>query len=181
MAIRTELTLRLPNSPGALAGVCRALAAERVNIVALSVEPTGQLRLVVDNHVRASGVLRERHHQVTTREVLVAAVGSGPGALAPILDMVAGVGVNVGTGVEVAGGTEVAVEVAGGGVVPPLSAAAALIRPQAQLVPVPLIGSAVVRIRSTTDWAVAPVFCDQIRPARAATCGEAIDVPLNES
>ena len=95
MAIRTELTLRLPNSPGALAGVCRALADERVNIVALSVEPSGQLRLVVDNHVRASGVLRERHHQVTTREVLVAAVGRGPGALAPVLAMVAGAGVNV--------------------------------------------------------------------------------------
>lgn len=95
MAIRTELTLRLPNSPGALAGVCRALADERVNIVALSVEPSGQLRLVVDNHVRASGVLRERHHQVTTREVLVAAVASGPGALAPVLALVAGAGVNV--------------------------------------------------------------------------------------
>ena len=95
MAIRTELNLRLPNSPGALAGVCRALAAERVNIVALSVEPSGQLRLVVDNHVRASGVLRERHHHVTTREVIVAAVGSGPGALAPVLDLVAGAGVNV--------------------------------------------------------------------------------------
>ena len=95
MAIRTELTLRLPNSPGALAGVCRALADERVNIVALSVEPSGQLRLVVDNHVRASGVLRERHHQVTTREVLVAAVAGGPGALAPVLAMVAGAGVNV--------------------------------------------------------------------------------------
>ncbi len=36
MGIRTELTLRLPNSPGALAGVCRLLADERVNIVALS-------------------------------------------------------------------------------------------------------------------------------------------------
>ena len=95
MAIRTELTLRLPNSPGALAGVCRALADERVNIIALSVEPSGQLRLVVDNHVRASGVLRERHHQVTTREVVVASVGSGPGALTPVLNLVAGAGVNV--------------------------------------------------------------------------------------
>ena len=95
MAIRTELTLRLPNSPGALAGVCRALADERVNIVALSVEPSGQLRLVVDNHVRAAGVLRERHHQVTTRDVLVTSVAHGPGALAPVLDLVAGAGVNI--------------------------------------------------------------------------------------
>ena len=95
MAIRTELNLRLPNSPGALAAVCRALADERVNIVALSVESSGQLRLVVDNHVRAAGVLRERHHQVTEREVIVASIGGGPGALAPVLQLAAGAGVNV--------------------------------------------------------------------------------------
>jgi len=95
MAIRTELNLRLPNSPGALAAVCRTLADERVNIVALSVEPSGHLRLVVDNHVRAAGALRERHHQVSEREVVVTSVGVGPGALAPLLELVAGAGVNV--------------------------------------------------------------------------------------
>ena len=97
MAIRTELNLRLPNSPGALAAVCRTLADERVNIVALSVEPSGHLRLVVDNHVRAAGALRERHHQVSEREVVVTSVGIGPGALAPVLELVAGAGVNVDT------------------------------------------------------------------------------------
>jgi hypothetical protein len=95
MPIRTELNLRLPNSPGALAAVCRVLADERVNIVGLSVEPSGQLRLVVDNHVRAAGALRERHHQVTEREVVMASVGTGPGALAPVLTLVAEAGVNV--------------------------------------------------------------------------------------
>ena len=95
MAIRTELTLRLPNSPGALAGVCRTLADERVNILAMSVEPSGQLRLVVDNHVRAAGVLRDRHHQVAERQVVVATVGNGPGALAPVLQLAADAGVNV--------------------------------------------------------------------------------------
>jgi hypothetical protein len=95
MAIRTELNLRLPNSPGALAAVCRTLADERVNILAMTVEATGQLRLVVDNHVRAAGVLRDRHHQVGQREVLVATVGGGPGALAPLLQLAADAGVNV--------------------------------------------------------------------------------------
>jgi hypothetical protein len=95
MPVRTELNLRLPNSPGALAAVCRLLADERVNIVGLSVDPSGQLRLVVDNHVRAAGVLRERHHQVSEREVVVANVGAGPGGLAPVLALVAGAGVNV--------------------------------------------------------------------------------------
>jgi hypothetical protein len=95
MAIRTELNLRLPNSPGALAGVCRLLADERVNITAMALDGTGQLRLVVDNHVHAAGILRDRHHQVTERQVIVAAVAGAPGSLAPVLQLVADAGVNV--------------------------------------------------------------------------------------
>jgi hypothetical protein len=48
MAIHTELELRLPNSPGALAGVCRLLAQEHVNIVAMALDNHGRLRLVAD-------------------------------------------------------------------------------------------------------------------------------------
>mgnify|MGYP003693730287 CR=1 FL=1 len=48
--IRTELSLRLPNTPGALAGVCQLLSDERVNIIAMTLEPAGQMRVVVDNH-----------------------------------------------------------------------------------------------------------------------------------
>jgi hypothetical protein len=95
MAIRTELTLRLPNSPGALARVCRLLSDERVNIDALSLDATGCLRLVVDNHVRAAAVLRERHHQVAERPVLVAGFAHDSGALAPALALAADAGVNV--------------------------------------------------------------------------------------
>jgi hypothetical protein len=95
MAIRTELNLRLPNSPGALAGVCRLLADEHVNIIAMTLEASGQLRLVLDNHVRAAGVLRAQHHQVTERPVVVAAIANGPGALAPVLAIAADAGVNV--------------------------------------------------------------------------------------
>jgi hypothetical protein len=85
MAIHTELTLRLPNSPGALAGICRSLSDERVNVIAMAVEPSGQLRLVVDNHVRAAGVLLGRHHQVSERDVLLVQIAHGPGSLAPVL------------------------------------------------------------------------------------------------
>ena len=93
--IRTELSLRLPNSPGSLAGVCQLLSNERVNILAMTLEPTGQLRLVVDNHVHAAGVLREHHHQVTERDVIVTSVPNAPGALAPALRLVADANVNV--------------------------------------------------------------------------------------
>ena len=48
--IRIELSLRLANSPGALAGVCRLLSAERVNVQAV-----GQAqRQFNSNHVRQS-------------------------------------------------------------------------------------------------------------------------------
>jgi hypothetical protein len=95
MSIRTELNLRLPNSPGALAGMCRLMSDERVNIVALMLESGGQVRMVVDNHVHAAAVLREHHHQVTEREVIMVTVPNSPGSLAPALKMLADANVNV--------------------------------------------------------------------------------------
>ena len=93
--IRTELNLRLPNSPGALEGVCRLLSDERVNILALSLEAGGQLRLVVDNHVHGGAVLREHHHQVTERSVIFVPLANAIGALAPVLRLAADGGVNL--------------------------------------------------------------------------------------
>jgi hypothetical protein len=95
MALRTELIVRLPNSPGAAAGVCRLLAEERVNIAAILVESTGQLHLVVDNHVRASGVLRDAHYRVNERDVLMVALSNTPGSLAAALTLAADAGINV--------------------------------------------------------------------------------------
>jgi hypothetical protein len=95
MAIRTELNVRLPNSPGALEGVCALLAGEHVNILAMALEGTGQLRLVVDNHVHAAAVLREHHHQVVERDVIVIGIANTPGSLAPPLRLMVDAGVNV--------------------------------------------------------------------------------------
>jgi len=95
MAIRKELNLRLPNSPGALGGVCRLLDAERVNIQALSLDASGNLRIVVDNHVHGAAVLRDHHHQVTERDVVVSTLPNTAGALAGPLRLVAEAGVNV--------------------------------------------------------------------------------------
>ena len=93
--IRTELSLRLGNSPGALGGVCRLLSDERVNVLAMALESNGQLRLLVDNHVHAAAVLREHHHQVTERDVIVTTVPNAPGALAPALKLVSDADINV--------------------------------------------------------------------------------------
>ena len=69
--IRTELSLRLQNSPGALGHICQHLSDERVNILALHLEAGGAQRLVVDNPLRAAGILEEQKHTVETRDVLV--------------------------------------------------------------------------------------------------------------
>jgi hypothetical protein len=95
MAIRTELNLRLPNSPSALQGVCALLSEERVNVLAMALEAGGQLRLVVDNHVHGAAILREHHHQVTERSVIMMSVSNSPGALAPALRLMADAGINV--------------------------------------------------------------------------------------
>ena len=95
MAIRTELRVRLPNSPGALAGACALLFDERVNIVAMALESGGQLRLVVDNHVHGAAVLREHHHQVAEHDVILLTVSNAPGSLAAALRLIRDAGVNV--------------------------------------------------------------------------------------
>lgn len=95
MAIRTELSLRLQNSPGELARACSILSDEHVNIVALSVEASGILRLVVDNHVRAAGALRDTHRQLEEHDVLYIQVPNGPGAFARVSRMLAGADINV--------------------------------------------------------------------------------------
>ena len=114
MAIRTELSFRIPNSPGAFARVCRLLDADRVNILAVTLEATGLVRLVVDNPVHASGLLREQQYRLDEREVLYVSLPNGPGACAAVARMLTEAGVNVeyfyGTAVE---GHEMAAVVVG--------------------------------------------------------------------
>lgn len=95
MAIRIELTVRLQNSPGSLDKVCRALADEQVNLLAMALEGGGVLRLVVDNHVHAGGVLREQHYKVDERDVLYTLVPNEPGALSRMTRLIAEAGINL--------------------------------------------------------------------------------------
>ena len=95
MAIRTELTLRLQNSPGALDRVCRCLTDEQINIVALTIESGGTLRMVVDNPLHAAGALEEREYGVEQRDVLLVQLPNDPGALEGAARMLANADVNV--------------------------------------------------------------------------------------
>ena len=74
MAIQRELTVRLANSPGTLGRVAQVLGNERINMLAMSLDGTGVLRLVVDNPLHAAGALRDQHYQVEDRSPMVAVV-----------------------------------------------------------------------------------------------------------
>jgi hypothetical protein len=95
MAIRTELSLRLGNTPGALAQVCTQLSREHVNVLALQLESSGRLRLVVDNPLHAAAVLREYQHQVDERDVLFVTLPNMPGGAATAVELLASAGVNI--------------------------------------------------------------------------------------
>jgi hypothetical protein len=95
MAIRTELNLRLTNSPGSLQRVCDILGEARVNLTALHLESGGTLRLLVDNPLQAAGMLAEHGHAVAERDVIYAVVPNSPGALASLARLLAEAGVNL--------------------------------------------------------------------------------------
>jgi hypothetical protein len=61
----------------------------------MALESGGQLRLVVDNHVHGGAMLREHHHQVAERDVIVTTIPNVPGTLAPTLKLVSDASVNV--------------------------------------------------------------------------------------
>lgn len=95
MAIQREITVKLANSPGALSRVAQLLGAARINMLAMSVDPSGQVRMVVDNPLHAAGALREQHYNVEERDVLYTAMPNEPGALGRALGLLAEAGVNV--------------------------------------------------------------------------------------
>jgi hypothetical protein len=95
MAIRTELTLRLQNSPGTLAKVCQIIADERVDIVAMNLASPLVLRLVVDNPVHAAETLREHHYHVEEREVIFTTAPNNPGSLLRLARLIADAGINL--------------------------------------------------------------------------------------
>src|SRR6187401_346255 len=95
MAIQREITVKLANSPGALNRVAQLLGGERINLLAMSIDPSGQLRMVVDNPLHAAGTLREQHYNVEERDVLYSSMPNEPGALGRALKLLGDAGINV--------------------------------------------------------------------------------------
>jgi hypothetical protein len=95
MAIQKEITVKVANSPGAVGRVAQVLGSQRINLLAMSVDGSGRLRLVVDNPLHAAGALREQHYHVEERDVLFTALPNEPGSLARALKLLADAGINV--------------------------------------------------------------------------------------
>jgi hypothetical protein len=93
MAVRPELRLKLPNSPGALARITRVLADDQVRILAFSLESNGLLRLVTNNPPRAVAALAREHVAVEQHDVVVTTVAVR--SVSSVLASAASAGVNL--------------------------------------------------------------------------------------
>ena len=95
MAIQREITVKLANSPGSLSRVSQLLGGERINMLAMSIDPSGHLRMVVDNPLHAASTLREQHYNVDERDVLYTVMPNEPGSLSRALRLLGEAGINV--------------------------------------------------------------------------------------
>jgi len=97
MAIK-QLTVFVENRQGALAEVTEWLAAEHIDLRALSIADTqdfGILRLIVTDTEKAHAVLQEHGCLVQITEVIAVKISDVPGKLAEALHVLNGAGVNV--------------------------------------------------------------------------------------
>ena len=93
-----EISLSLPNRPGALAGVARVLAKERINLAAISVDSAsgkGRVRLIVNDPDRATALLSRAGYEVEVREMLAIRLEDRAGRFLRVLDVLAREKVNI--------------------------------------------------------------------------------------
>ena len=83
----TQFSVFLVNKPGVLAQVTGALAAEKINLVAMTLvdsQEHGVLRMVTANVAAAREVLKKLNLPMTETEVLCVDLPNRPGALADV-------------------------------------------------------------------------------------------------
>lgn len=98
MQTTTQLALFLENRPGTLAAVCDALAADGINIYALTISDTvdhSVVRMIVSDPIRAVHLLEERGTLVVENEVLMVENDNKPGTLSRIAKKLASKSVNI--------------------------------------------------------------------------------------
>jgi hypothetical protein len=93
-----EISLTLPNRPGALAGVARTLAKERLNVAAISVDAvagTGRVRLIVNDPDRALRLLTVAGYDPDVREMIAVRLEDRAGSFLRVLEVLARERVNI--------------------------------------------------------------------------------------
>jgi len=96
--IVNQISIFLENRPGRLAGICRALAAEGINIATLSLADSadfGIVRMIVDDHVKGCEILEKAGFAVIQTEVVMATVPDRPGGMAELMEKLDAAGVDV--------------------------------------------------------------------------------------
>jgi hypothetical protein len=98
MQTTKQITVFLENKPGRLANVLAALAAEKVNITALSVMDKHEhsvLRLTTDDPSKTTQVIQKLNTPFTEAEVLVVELKNQPGALSHVCEVLATEHINI--------------------------------------------------------------------------------------
>ena len=98
MPVAKELTIRLEDRPGTLGKICRALAEEKVNIVAfqsIPFEGRGLVRFVADNLATAKKVLDNEGLSYQETDVVLARLPHRPGELARAASRLGEVDINI--------------------------------------------------------------------------------------
>jgi hypothetical protein len=93
-----QISLFLENKPGHLNAICRTIANNNINIVALSLADTQQfgiVRMIVEEWERARDALEQAGYMVNIREVVASTVADKPGGMAELLDTINKAGVNI--------------------------------------------------------------------------------------
>ena len=93
-----QLSIFAENKPGHIAGPCRLLAEQGIDIRALALADTqrfGILRMIVSDPTKATKALEAAGHVVKATEVLAIAVADQPGGLAQVLTALEGTTVNI--------------------------------------------------------------------------------------
>ncbi len=98
METTKQLSVFLENKPGRLASLLRALAREKVNVVALTIMDSHEhsvLRLVVNDVPATRKVLQGLNVSSTEADVLVVDLRNQPGALAHVCEQLATEHINI--------------------------------------------------------------------------------------
>jgi hypothetical protein len=94
----TQFSVFLVNKPGVLAQVTNALAAEKVNLLAVTLvdsQEHGVLRLVAENAGRTRDVLKKLNLPMTETDVLCVDLPNRPGALADVATLLGKEHINI--------------------------------------------------------------------------------------